>query len=84
MKTMSVRDVRQRWPAAEALLQREREILITRDAKPVAKLVRIVARRRPRTRFDPAVHARWQRKAAGGRVVRWVDRALNDARRERR
>ena len=39
MKTITIRDLRQRWPEAEAALQVEDEILITRDSKPVAKLV---------------------------------------------
>ena len=39
MKTITIRDLRQRWPEAEAALQLENEILITRDSKPVAKLV---------------------------------------------
>ena len=43
MKSISIRDLRQRWPAAEALLQVEKEIVITRDAKPIARLVRIDA-----------------------------------------
>ncbi len=84
MKTISVRDLRQRWPEAEALLQVEEEIVITRDAKPVARLVRIAEQRKPRKRFDPASHARWQRKIAGGRVSRWVDRAVREAREDRR
>ena len=41
MKTITIRDLRQRWPEAEAALQIEDEILITRDSKPVGKLVRI-------------------------------------------
>jgi antitoxin (DNA-binding transcriptional repressor) of toxin-antitoxin stability system len=84
VKTISVRDLRQRWPEAEALLQVEEEIVITRDAKPVAKLVRIAERPKPRKRFDPAAHARWQRKIASGRVSRWVDRAVREAREDRR
>ena len=32
-------DLRQRWPETEKALQKEHEILITRDSKPVAKLV---------------------------------------------
>lgn len=84
MKTISVRDLRQRWPEAEALLQVEEEIVITRDAKPVAKLVRIAERPKPRKRFDPAAHARWQRRIAAGRVSRWVDRAVREAREDRR
>ena len=76
MKTISVRDLRQRWPAAEALLRREGEVVVTRDGAPVAKLVRITESRKPRRRFDPVAHARWRRKASGGKVERWVDAAL--------
>jgi antitoxin (DNA-binding transcriptional repressor) of toxin-antitoxin stability system len=84
VKTISVRDLRQRWPQAEALLQVEKEIVITRDAKPVAKLVRISERPKVRKRFDPVVHAKWQRRMAGGKVSRWVDRSVSDARADRR
>jgi antitoxin (DNA-binding transcriptional repressor) of toxin-antitoxin stability system len=83
MKTITVRDVRQRWPQAEALLQVEGEIIITRDAKPVAKLVRMAERPRARRRFDPVAHAKWQRRMAGGKVSRWVDHALDEARQDR-
>ena len=83
MKTITVRDLRQRWPEAEALLQVEKEIVITRDAKPVAKLVRIDDRPKPRKRFDPVTHGRWQRKMAGGKVSRWVDDALRASRADR-
>ena len=83
MKSITVRDLRLHWPAAEALLQEEKEIVITRDAKPVAKLVRIDAASRPRKRFDPVAHAKWQRRIAGGKVSRWVDRAVSSAREER-
>ena len=76
MKTMTVRDLRQRWPQAEALLQTEGEIIITRDAKPVAKLVRFVERRTIRPRFDPRKHAAWQARVGGRRAVRWVDEFL--------
>src|SRR5947199_8836970 len=82
MKTISVRDLRQRWPEAEARLQSEKEIVITRDAKPVAKLVRIDERPKPRKRFDAVAHARWQRRVAGGKVARWVDGAGREAREE--
>ncbi len=76
MKTMSVRDLRQRWPRAEAMLETEGEILITRDAKPVARLVRFVESLPPRKRFEPAKHAAWQAKVGGKRLVRWVDEFL--------
>jgi antitoxin (DNA-binding transcriptional repressor) of toxin-antitoxin stability system len=83
VKTVSVRDLRQRWPEAEALLQVEREIIITRDSKPIAKLVRLAAANKPRRRFDPVAHAKWQRKINGGTVSRWVDRTLAEARQDR-
>ena len=83
MKTITVRDLRQRWPQAEALLQVEKEILITRDAKPVAKLVRITEAPTKRKRFDPVAHGRWQLRMARGKVSRWVDRAIASAREER-
>ena len=38
MKTISVRDLRQRWPQAEALLQVEEEIVITEDGPRVLTL----------------------------------------------
>ena len=82
MKTITVRDLRQRWPEAEAALQIEDEILITRDSKPVAKLVRVPAERPKRPRWDPAEHARWQRKVSGGKLSR-SDAALAAGRADR-
>lgn len=58
MKTITIRDLRQRWPEAEAALKVEDEILITRDSKPVAKLVRIVVATQKRPRWDMEEHAR--------------------------
>ncbi len=68
MKTLTIRDLRQRWPEAEAALALENEILITRDAKPVAKLVRIAPDETKRPRWDAEEHARWQRKVSGGKI----------------
>jgi antitoxin (DNA-binding transcriptional repressor) of toxin-antitoxin stability system len=76
MKTVTIRDLRQRWPETERALQVEREIVVTRDSKPVAKLVRYTEPGRPRNRFDPAKHAKWQRKMSGGVVTRWVEEGL--------
>ena len=83
MKRITVRDVRQRWPHAEALLQVENELLVTRDGKPVAKLVRIRPETRRRKRFDPAEHRAWQVRLFGKRAVAWVDRALAESRVDR-
>ena len=76
MIRISIRDLRQRWPHAEAMLRTENEITITRDGKPVAKLVRIREARRTRKRFDPKSHAAWQARMNRGRTVRWVDEFL--------
>ena len=76
MKTISVRDLRQRWPRAEAMLRTEGEITITRDGRPVAKLVRLRQTRSTRKRFDPEAHGAWQARTGGGRTVRWVDEFL--------
>jgi antitoxin (DNA-binding transcriptional repressor) of toxin-antitoxin stability system len=83
MKTVTVRDLRQRWPETEKALQTEHEILVTRDSKPVAKLVRYVAPAKRRIRFDPESHGKWQRKMSGGRITRWVDEGLLAERDER-
>jgi antitoxin (DNA-binding transcriptional repressor) of toxin-antitoxin stability system len=65
MKTITIRDLRQRWPEAEAALAVEKEILITRDSKPVARLLRIESEKSTRERWDSSEHARWQQKVAG-------------------
>ena len=84
MKTITVRDLRQRWPHAEALLQAEHELLVTRDGTPVAKLVRIKPETKRRQRFDPAEHRAWQVRLFGKRTVAWTDRALAESRADRR
>jgi antitoxin (DNA-binding transcriptional repressor) of toxin-antitoxin stability system len=82
MKTVTIRDLRQRWPETEKALQTENEILITRDSKPVAKLVRYTEPTK-RKRFDPVAHGKWQRKLSRGKLTRWVDEGLLRERNER-
>jgi antitoxin (DNA-binding transcriptional repressor) of toxin-antitoxin stability system len=82
MKTITIRDLRQRWPEAEAALQMEDEILITRDSKPVAKLVRLPAGPANRPRWDAKEHARWQKKVSGGKMNR-SDEVLAESRADR-
>jgi antitoxin (DNA-binding transcriptional repressor) of toxin-antitoxin stability system len=67
---MSIRDLRQRWPEAEAALKIENEIIITRDSKPVARLVYVSEARNKRPRWDARAHARWQKKVSGGKISR--------------
>jgi antitoxin (DNA-binding transcriptional repressor) of toxin-antitoxin stability system len=61
MKTMTVREIRQRWPEAERALAEEGEIIVTRDSVPVAKIVPYVEPRRARKAkpFDWDAHMRW-------------------------
>ena len=70
MKTITIRDLRQRWPEAEAALQVEDEILVTRDSRPVAKLVRLAAEAEKRPRWSVEEHARWQKRVARGKLAR--------------
>ena len=81
MKTVAVRDLRQRWHETEKALQVEHEI--TRDGQAVAKLSRISVEEKPRKRFDPIAHGKWQRKLSGGKIVRWVEEGLLQERDER-
>jgi antitoxin (DNA-binding transcriptional repressor) of toxin-antitoxin stability system len=82
MRTITIRDLRQRWPEAEAALETEDEIIITRDSKPVAKLVRIRTEAAARPRWDAEEHGRWQRKVSGGKLIR-SDAALAAGRADR-
>lgn len=62
MTRMSVRDIRLKWPEAERKLATVGEIVVTRDSKPVARILPYEPRRRrARKRFDPAEHTRWLR-----------------------
>src|SRR5436190_19554947 len=83
MKTVTVRDLRQRWPETEKALQTEQEILVTRDSKPVAKLVRYVDPDKPRKRLDPTSHGKGHQKMSRGEITRWVDEGLIKERDER-
>src|SRR5437899_13089351 len=40
MKVMTVRDIRQRWPEAERALHEHDEVIVTRDGRPVARILR--------------------------------------------
>ena len=84
MKTISIRDLRQRWPETEAALQVEDEILITRDSKPVAKLVRLVQLETKRKRWNPEEHAARIKKILGNRVFSSIDKELAEARADRK
>jgi antitoxin (DNA-binding transcriptional repressor) of toxin-antitoxin stability system len=84
MKTITIRDLRQRWPEAEAALKVEDEILITRDSKPVAKLVRLVQPEIKRKRWNPEAHAARIKKILGNKVFPSIDTELAEARADRK
>lgn len=62
VKTITVREVRLHWPRAEQALQREGELVVTRDGKPVARLLPFEPTVQSGARFDPATHLEWLRK----------------------
>jgi antitoxin (DNA-binding transcriptional repressor) of toxin-antitoxin stability system len=67
------------------MLKTEHELVITRDGQAVARLVRIIPTKTKRTRFDPVEHATWQARVFGkGKLIRWVDQALAQARADRK
>jgi antitoxin (DNA-binding transcriptional repressor) of toxin-antitoxin stability system len=71
MKTMTVRDVRLKWPDAERALARVGKIVVTRDSKPVARLLPYETPGRPkRARFDGAEHLRWLQRLEARSVDR--------------
>ena len=53
MKKITIRDLRQCWPETEKTLQVENELIITRDGQPVAKLVRVVPKKRKTQTLGP-------------------------------
>ncbi|MEY3894729.1 MAG: Antitoxin Phd YefM, type toxin-antitoxin system [Verrucomicrobiota bacterium] len=65
MKTMTIRDIRHRWPEAEKALATESEILITRDGCPVARLLPSVEESRPKKCFDPEEQRLWMEEFWG-------------------
>jgi antitoxin (DNA-binding transcriptional repressor) of toxin-antitoxin stability system len=84
VKTITIRDLRQRWPEAEAALQVEDEIIVTRDSKPVAKLVRVTEPEARRPRWNLDAHRRWIKKVFGRKVFPNSDERLAATRADRK
>jgi antitoxin (DNA-binding transcriptional repressor) of toxin-antitoxin stability system len=76
MTRLTIRDLRQRWPEAEKALQTEEEIVITRDGKPVAKLIRFQEPAKKRPRIDPKKHMAELLKISGGKILPSGDASL--------
>ena len=65
---MTIRDIRLHWPEAERAIAGGDEIVVTRDGRPVARLLPYVAPPEPeRERFDPAAHLEWLAKVEKGK-----------------
>ena len=84
MTRMTVRDVRLHWPMAEKVLAQGEEIVVTRDAKPVARLLPFVPTTpRVRPRFNPESHFRrlqrfWTKQPAQPTTDEWLARDRSD------
>lgn len=78
MKTVSIRELRQKWPAVERGLRVSGGMLVTRGSQPVARLLPLEETgETTRPRFDPEAHAIWMKQTWGKTVsTPWVDRAL--------
>ena len=58
-----MRDIRQHWPDAERALRSAGEIIVTRDAHPVARLLPVAGREPvPKKRFNPEALRRWRER----------------------
>ena len=84
VKTITIRDLRQRWPEAEAALELEGEIMVTRDSRPVARLVRVTQPEVRRPRWSPEEHRKWIKKTFGNKVFANSDDQLGIARQDRK
>jgi len=83
MTSLTIRDLRQRWPEAEKALETESEILITRDGKPVAKLMRYSEPTKKRRIFDPEKHLKKLKKMFNGKMLPSSDERLARGRADR-
>ncbi len=83
VKTITVEHLRQNWPEVEKSLQQENEIIITRDSKPVAKLVGLVEKTSVRKRWDPEKHLARINKITGGKIFPSIDDRIAEDREDR-
>jgi len=83
MRAVTIRDLRLRWPATERALREERELLVTRDGQPVAKLVQITPKLSKRKTWNLEKHKAWLNRFWKGKEVRLTERYLETERAER-
>jgi antitoxin (DNA-binding transcriptional repressor) of toxin-antitoxin stability system len=86
METVTIRELRQNWPAVEKRLAAVGELAVTRDGAAVALLAppRPAAAKQSTKRFNPAAHARLIRKMwESGKPSFTTDHRLAEERAER-
>jgi antitoxin (DNA-binding transcriptional repressor) of toxin-antitoxin stability system len=86
METVTIRELRQNWPAVEKRLAAVGELAVTRDGAAVALLTppRPAAAKRSAKRFEPVAHARLIRKIWEGKKTAFnTDQSLAEERAER-
>ena len=85
METVTIRELRQNWPAVEKRLAAARELTITRDGAAVAEL-RVPARQSaaPARQFNAAAHLAKIKKFWGGKKPPFTsEQLIADSRAER-
>jgi antitoxin (DNA-binding transcriptional repressor) of toxin-antitoxin stability system len=69
METVTIRELRQNWPAVEKRLAAVGELTVTRDGTPVAELHPArrpaAAKKKTPKRFNAAEHMKWLKKIWG-------------------
>lgn len=85
MQTVTIRELRQNWPAIERRLRTTREaLLVTRDSEPVAQVSLPPAEAvGARPAFSETTHRQWRAKVWGGKPPRthsgrWLARERDD------
>lgn len=71
METVTIRELRQNWPAVEKRLAAAGELTVTRDGQAVAQLTppKKTAAKKAVKRFDPVAHMKKLEKLWGGRKL---------------
>jgi len=85
MNSVTIRQVCRHWPEVEQRVAVERELIITRNAVPVASLHALTPpKKKRRKRFSAEMHARWMKEIWGAKPPCLnSDKWLEEARRER-
>lgn len=83
MASITIRELRQRWPAVEKSLETEEEIIITRDGKPVAKVTAYSEPVKRLPRLTAEEHMARLLKLSGGKIYPSSDARLAELRADR-